>query len=158
MSASKTFALVKPIWNKLYTLSDVLKFIESRGFVIKEMRLRRLLPEDVDIFYEEHVGKSFYEAMRTYMCSGPVVGMLLSARPRPSGKDAIACWRSSLGATDSAKAAPGTLREGYGNKTGIMFQNVAHGSDSPEAAIREAGLWGWTLDAADKEKSSTTPP
>jgi len=142
-----TFAMVKPVWSDSYKLSDVIDFIEHHHFVIEEMRLRRLTPSDVDIFYEEHVGKHFYEAMRAYTCSGPVVGMVLSF---DSGLDeapigAVTHWRYYLGSTDSTKAESFTLRGLYGNKDGIMFQNVAHGSDSLQAAVREAKLWGWEL-------------
>jgi len=144
---TKTFALVKPLWSPSYRLSDVLAVIDDYAFIIEEMRLEKFTPIDVDIFYQEHVGKHFYEAMRAYMCSGPVVGMVLSSNV--SKNTAITCWRSVLGATDSAKAESSTLRGLYGNKSGVMFQNVAHGSDSPEAAIREAKLWGWTLEAKD---------
>jgi len=142
---TKTFALVKPILNDAYRLSDVLHFIEKHHFVIEEMRLRRLSPSDVDVFYQEHVGKTFYEGMKAYTCSGPVAGMILSIETCAEEENAVSEWRNVLGATDPLKAAPCTLRSLYGNKTGIMFQNVAHGSDGPEAAIREASLWGWPL-------------
>ena len=72
----RTFAMVKPVLPQ-YRLGDVIGFIEN-VFDIEEMRLRRLSPREVDEFYQEHVGKHFYEAMRTYMCSGPVVGMILA--------------------------------------------------------------------------------
>ena len=148
--------MVKPVCNASFKLGDVLNFIESHHFVIEEMKLRRLSPYDVDVFYQEHVGKHFYEAMRAYKCSGPVVGMILSLETdytffpeKPWEATAIYRWRHHLGATDPTKADAQTLRGLYGNKAGIMFQNVAHGSDGPEAAMREANLWGWVLTAWD---------
>jgi nucleoside-diphosphate kinase len=136
---NRTFAMIKPIWGDHYRLRNVLAFIENHEFTIETLHRRCLALSEVDVLYREHVGKSFYETMRTYMCSGPVVGMLLSHRQG----DVLARWRRALGATDSSKADPGTLRALYSNKIGVIFQNVAHGSDAPDAAFREAGLWGW---------------
>jgi nucleoside-diphosphate kinase len=171
---TKTFAMVKPAWSQTYALSDVIRFIENRFFTIEELRLQRLGSYNIDQFYREHTGKHFYKAMAKYMCSGPVVGMILSLDdvyafssetkdgkivlrtagegPPPSEPHeatAVYRWRHYLGATDSAKADPHSLRGLYGNKDGIMFQNVAHGSDGPEAATYEANLWGWCLGARD---------
>lgn len=126
---TKTFAMIKPIWSDSYRLSNVLHFIENHHFVIEEMKLQRLSKHDVDEFYQEHVGKHFYDAMRSYMCSGPVVGMVLSLESdyaffpetrdgritlrtnadgpppaEPHKATAIYRWRHYLGATDSAKS------------------------------------------------------
>ena len=145
---TRTFAMTKPFTT--VSIGTVITFIESIGFQIAEMRLRRFTPEDVDVFYQEHVGKHFFEAMKVYMTSGPVVGMILELDPRvaeslsmdPAGAtDAISHWRYCLGATDSAKADLYTLRGKYGNRDGIMFKNVAHGSDSPEAFERESAFF-----------------
>jgi nucleoside-diphosphate kinase len=155
---TKTFAMIKPVWGT-YCMSDVIGWITKNHFTIGAMKVKQLTPEEVDVFYQEHVGKHFYEAMRSYMSSGPVFGMILvadaseSPSKYPFENTAIYRWRKCLGATDSTKAEPHTLRALYGNKTGIMFQNVAHGSDTPEAAIREAGLWGWELTSRDVENS-----
>jgi nucleoside-diphosphate kinase len=142
----RTFALIKPFTNagRMFTgrLSSIIGIIEHRGLVIEEMKQVRLTPEEVDVFYQEHVDKFFYQDMKAYMLSGPVVPMILSIEGVPAMPDAaVVYWRHHLGATDSAKAANGTLRELYGNKDGLMYQNVAHGSDSLDAYARESALF-----------------
>jgi len=137
-----TFAMVKPRFTAGPLMGDVLNFIELHGFTVEEMKLVQLTFEDVAGFYKDYTGKPFYPAMSTYMTSGFVVPMILSL-PSPA-EDPTYCivqWRQLLGATDSSKALPDTLRGRYGNKNGTIFQNVAHGSDSEEAYARESAIF-----------------
>ena len=137
---TETFAMVKPVWSDRYRVGDALNFIEKSGFTIETMKLARLTRANVEAFYADYIQKPFFNSMATFMTSGPVVPMILSF----DGDDttiAITEWRKRLGATDSRVADPRTLRGMYGNKEGVLFQNVAHGSDSVAAFERESALF-----------------
>jgi nucleoside-diphosphate kinase len=82
--------------------------------------------------YAIHKGRSFYEGLIQYITSGPVVAMVLE------GPDAIQAARNTMGATNPVMAAPGTIRADFGMEIG---RNLVHGSDGPETAAFEIGLW-----------------
>ncbi|MGH7934456.1 MAG: nucleoside-diphosphate kinase, partial [Candidatus Binataceae bacterium] len=88
-------------------------------------------------FYAVHKGRPFFNSLCEYMSSGPVVVMALE------GERAIANWRELMGATDPAKAAPGTIRKDFGMD---IEQNAVHGSDAPETAISEVAFFFRGLD------------
>jgi nucleoside-diphosphate kinase len=151
---TRTFAMIKPFTTA--SIGTVITFIESIGFQIVEMQMRYFLPSDVAVFYQDYVEKPFFPPMSAYMTSAPVVGMILELDPRvaeslsmdPSGvTDAISHWRYCLGATDSSKADLYTLRGKYGNRDGIIFKNIAHGSDSVAAFERESKFFFGQLPA-----------
>ena len=96
------------------------------------MKLMRIPPQLAETHYEPHRGKPFYAGLVKFMTSSPVVVMALA------GKDAIAIARKMMGATFGSKAEPGTIRGDYGVSNSF---NLIHGSDSPEAAQKELGLF-----------------
>ena len=106
--------------------------IERAGLVIERMELANVTPEQAAANYAEHEGKPFYNGLIEYITSGPVVKMVVS------GEGAVKKMRTLMGATNPAEAAPGTIRGDFGL---IMDENVIHGSDSPESAEREIGIF-----------------
>ncbi|MCX7707709.1 MAG: nucleoside-diphosphate kinase, partial [Anaerolineae bacterium] len=91
-----------------------------------------ITPEFAHKHYEVHVGKPFFEGLIRYITSGPVVAMVLE------GTNAIDVARATMGVTNPAKAAPGTVRADFALELG---RNLVHGSDGPETAAFEIGLW-----------------
>ncbi len=132
MGIERTFAIIKTNAVKAGNVGRILSEIEGAGLVLKGMRLAHLTPEVCQEFYQEHVGKPFYPSLEAFMVEGPVVLMCLE------GENAILRWRDLMGATDPAKAAPGTLRAKYGEN---HTRNATHGSDSPASATRELGFF-----------------
>jgi nucleoside-diphosphate kinase len=123
--SQRTFAIIKPDAVKKRAMGKIMTRIEDEGFQIQAMRLLHLSPDDARGFYAVHRGKSFFEELALFMSSGPVVVLLLER------DEAIARWREIMGATDPAKAKPGTLRHTFGFS---IERNAVHGSDSPETA------------------------
>jgi nucleoside-diphosphate kinase len=132
MSVERTFAIIKPNAVKAGKVGEIISEIERAGLILRGMRLARLTPEVCKEFYQEHVGKGFYSSLEAFMVEGPVVLICLE------GENAILRWRDLMGATDPAKAAPGTLRARYAED---MTRNATHGSDSPASATRELGFF-----------------
>ena len=121
----------------------IIAHLQKEGFQIRAARLTRLTRPQAEKFYEVHRGRPFYEELVGFMSSGPCLPMALER------ENAVAHFRSVIGATDPAEAAPGTIRKLYAESKG---RNAVHGSDSPENGRREvgffftegeiAGLWG----------------
>ena len=132
MGIERTFAIIKFNAVKAGNVGRIISEIEGAGLVLRGMRLAHLTPEVCQEFYQEHVGKPFYPTLEAFMVEGPVVLLCLE------GADAIVRWRDLMGATDPAKAAPGTLRAKYGES---HTRNATHGSDSPASAARELGFF-----------------
>lgn len=144
---SITTAIIKPDAMEKKIAGVVFSRIEAEGFEIVECLLMQITREGAARFYAEHAARSFYPSLCAFMASRPVFGMVLER------EDAVAHWRRVLGATDSrvafaeASRTPDgadpspkpswPLRALYGNQ-GIIWRNVAHGSDSDAAALREA--------------------
>ncbi len=128
MAIQKTFGIIKPdaVSNKV--IGKILSIIEEKGLRIIGLKKVLLSENEAQMFYDVHKGKPFYEALIKFMISGPVIVMVLE------GDDAIANWRSIMGATDPAKAADGTIRKLFGSN---VQQNAVHGSDAPETAQQE---------------------
>mgnify|MGYP005809903497 CR=1 FL=1 len=128
----RTFAIIKPdaVGRKL--VGPIVTRIEQAGFRIAAMRQAHLTRREAEGFYAVHRGKPFFGGLTDFMSSGPVVLMVLEA------DGAIARWRDLMGATDPAKAAPGTLRREYGTSIG---SNATHGSDAPDTAAYEIGYF-----------------
>ncbi|KAB7499305.1 Nucleoside diphosphate kinase 7 [Armadillidium nasatum] len=125
----RTFAMVKP--DAVSKVGEIVTFIQDSGFEITQMKMVKLDQEQAKIFYEEHLGRSFYRDLVEYIASGPVVAMELV------GNDSIANWRKLLGPTDSEVArleVPDSLRAKFGTNN---QKNAAHGSDSTFSALRE---------------------
>ncbi|MBM3295507.1 MAG: nucleoside-diphosphate kinase [Candidatus Aminicenantes bacterium] len=124
----RTLAIIKPDAVKKNVIGRIVQRIEEEGFRIVEMRLVHLSKDDAKGFYIVHKDRPFYDSLTDFMSSGDAVVMLLER------EDAIATWRKVMGATDPAKAAPGTLRHAYGFS---IERNAVHGSDARETAAWE---------------------
>ena len=132
MTTERTFAIIKPNAVKAGHIGEILSEIERAALTLRGMRLARLTPDICKEFYQEHVAKPFYPTLESFMVEGPVVLLCLE------GENAIVRWRDLMGATDPAKAAPGTLRARFAES---ITRNATHGSDSPTSAQRELGFF-----------------
>ena len=132
MAIEKTYSMLKPDAVRNHHIGEIVSRIERAGLVIERMELANVTPEQAAANYAEHEGKPFYDGLISYITSGPVVKMVIS------GEGAVAKVRTLMGATNPAEAAPGTIRGDFGL---IMDENVIHGSDSPESAEREIGIF-----------------
>ena len=128
MSVQRTLAIVKPDGVANGSIGHVLARIEKEGFRVVAMRMEHLTREEAEGFYAVHRERPFFPALTTFMSSGPCVLLCLER------EDAIAKWRETMGATDPAKAAEGTLRKLHGTN---IERNCTHGSDAPETAAFE---------------------
>ena len=114
----------------------MLRRIEGKGYRVVALEMRALERETLERHYEEHRGKPFFEPLLEFMGSGPVVALVAE------GERVIEGFRSLAGATDPTTAAPGTVRGDLGRDWGVkVLQNLVHGSDSPESAAREIGIF-----------------
>jgi nucleoside-diphosphate kinase len=127
-----TFAIIKPDAVAAKLAGRIIQRIEDDGFQIRAMRMRRLSKPEAEGFYAVHRARPFFNSLTTFMSSGPVVVLALEA------PDAIAKWRTLMGATDPAKADAGTLRKEFGRS---IENNATHGSDAPETAAFELGYF-----------------
>ena len=132
MAIEKTYTMIKPDGVRNGHIGEIVNRFERAGLKIEQMRLEMVTPEQAKANYAEHEGKPFYDGLIAYVTSGPVVKMVVS------GEGAVAKVRSLMGATDPAKAAPGTIRGDFGL---FMDENVIHGSDSPASAEREISIF-----------------
>ena len=137
MARERTFAIVKPDAVKRNLIGEVIRRIEASGLQIAAARFLQLTKSDAEGFYAVHKERPFFGSLVEYMCSGPVMVMALE------GDDAIKRWRDLMGATDPAKAAPGTIRKDLGQS---VEANATHGSDAPETAAVEIAYFFRTLE------------
>ena len=128
----KTYIMIKPDAVENRHIGEIIHRIERSGLTIERMELGMVTLDQAKANYAEHEGKPFYDGLISYITSGPVVKMVIS------GEGAVAKVRTLMGATNPAEAAPGTIRGDFGL---IMDENVIHGSDSPESAEREIGIF-----------------
>lgn len=127
-----TFAIIKPDAVEAKQTGAILAAIEAGGFRIRAMRMLHLSRKQAEGFYAEHSHRPFFGELVEFMTRSPVVVLALE------GEDVVTRYRDLMGATDPAKAAPGTIRQKYGRSIG---ENVVHGSDSAEAAEREVAYF-----------------
>jgi len=128
----KTFAIIKPDAVERKLAGQILARIEQAGFTVKAMRLQHLTKREAEGFYAVHRERPFFGELTDFMSSGPCVLLALEA------PNAIQMWRDTMGPTDPAKAAPGTLRRDFGQSIG---RNATHGSDAPDTAAFELGYF-----------------
>jgi nucleoside-diphosphate kinase len=132
----RSLVLVKPDGVRRGLTGEIIRRIEAKGYTLVALELRSATPEILAAHYAEHEGKPFYEPLVEFMLSGPVAAMVLE------GERVIEGFRSLAGATDPTTAAPGTIRGDLGRDWGLKVQqNLVHGSDAPESAEREIGIW-----------------
>lgn len=132
MALERTLFIVKPDAVERNLIGKILAHVEDQGFRIVEARLGRLTREEAQTFYGEHQGKPFFNDLVEYMTSGPV---MLTCLEREGG---IARLREVVGATDPAQAAPGTVRQLFGQSKQL---NSVHASDSLASSNREVKLF-----------------
>lgn len=132
----QTLVLVKPDGVKRNLIGEIIRRIETKGYVIVDMKKLTPSRELLAKHYAEHEGKPFYEPLVEFMASGDVVAL------RVEGNRVIEGFRALAGATDPTAALPGTIRGDLGRDWGLKVQqNLVHGSDSIESATRELALW-----------------
>jgi nucleoside-diphosphate kinase len=129
----RTLALIKPDGVGRRLVGEIISRIERKGLTIAALELKNVSDELARAHYAEHEGKPFFPSLLEFITSGPVVAAILE------GPRAVAAFRQLAGGTDPVeKAAPGTIRGDLGLNTQL---NLVHGSDSPDSADREIGLW-----------------
>jgi nucleoside-diphosphate kinase len=132
MSKELTFSIIKPNAVKDHNIGNIISLFEKNGLSVAAAKLVNMTKEQSEEFYAEHKARPFFGELVDFMTSGPVLLMALY------GENAVAKNRELMGATDPAKAAPGTIRALYAKSVG---ENSVHGSDSPESAMRELNLF-----------------
>jgi nucleoside-diphosphate kinase len=128
----RTLAILKPDSVAAGRAGSILAHLEKEGFRIRGLKRTRMTSDQARDFYAVHRERPFFEGLVKFMTEGPV---LVAALERD---DAVAHLRKTMGATDSRKAEPGTLRNLYGTD---VERNAIHGSDSPENAAREIAFF-----------------
>ncbi|GAA4286694.1 nucleoside-diphosphate kinase [Georgenia daeguensis] len=132
----RTLVLIKPDGVARRLTGEVLRRVEAKGYSIVALEQRTVGADLLREHYAEHEGKPFFAPLVEFMSSGPVVAAVVE------GHRSIEGFRALAGATDPTTAAPGTIRGDLGRDWGTaVVQNIVHGSDSPESAAREIGLW-----------------
>ncbi|MEN9971646.1 MAG: hypothetical protein RLZZ606_416 [Actinomycetota bacterium] len=132
----QTLVLVKPDGVKRNLIGEIIRRIETKGYVIVDVKKLTPSRELLAQHYAEHEGKPFYEPLVEFMASGDVVAL------KVEGNRVIEGFRALAGATDPTAALPGTIRGDLGRDWGLKVQqNLVHGSDSVESATRELALW-----------------
>lgn len=123
MAVERTLAILKPDCIRKNLQGEVVARIQRAGFTILGMKTTRLTPGTAGAFYAVHKGRPFYDGLVEFMASGPCVPIALEK------ENAVADFRTLIGATDPKDAAPGTIRKLYADNKG---ENIVHGSDSAE--------------------------
>jgi len=127
-----TFAMIKPDAIEAKNAGKIIDLIEKNGFEIVRMEKIMLSKELAEEFYAVHQERPFFGELVEFVTSGPVIVMALEK------ENAVQAWRDLMGATNPANAAEGTVRKLYAQSIG---KNAAHGSDAPETAEDELGLF-----------------
>jgi nucleoside-diphosphate kinase len=132
MAVERTLVLAKPDAVRRALAGEILARFERRGLVVREAKLLTVDRKLAEEHYAEHREKPFFGELVEFITSGPTLALVLE------GEGAIATVRTTMGATNPAQAAPGTIR---GDLALSMPDNLVHGSDAPESAEREIALW-----------------
>ena len=137
MALERTLSILKPDATRRDLTGAINDRFERRGLRIVAQRRLRLTAKQAERFYLVHAERPFYRSLVDFMTSGPVVVQVLE------GPDAVALSREVMGATDPAKAAPGTIRKDFAES---IEANSVHGSDSPENAAQEIAFFFSAID------------
>ena len=129
---SRTFAMIKPDAVQAGNAGKIIAHIQQAGFRIVGMKLTQISRQQAEKFYEVHAARPFYGELVEFMSSGPSVVLALEA------ENAVTKWRETIGATDPAEAAEGTIRKLYAESKG---KNAVHGSDADETAAVEIAFF-----------------
>ncbi|WP_077616584.1 nucleoside-diphosphate kinase [Caenibacillus caldisaponilyticus] len=140
----RTFLMVKPDGVQRNLIGEIVGRFEKKGFKLVGAKLMQISRELAEKHYAEHKERPFFGELVNFITSGPVFAMVWE------GEGVIATARAMMGKTNPAEAAPGTIRGDFAVK---VSQNVIHGSDSPESAAREIGLFFDESELVDYEKT-----
>jgi nucleoside-diphosphate kinase len=132
MATNRTFTMIKPDAVEKNYIGPILAKINEAGFRIVAMKYTRLSKEEAGKFYEVHKERGFYGELVEYMSNGPIVAAILEK------ENAVADFRTLIGATNPAEAAPGTIRKLFAES---IAANAVHGSDSDENAAIEGNFF-----------------
>ena len=143
MPVSRTFVMVKPDGVRRGLVGPIVARLEAKGLVLTAMKLVAVSPEMAAKHYEEHRDRPFYPELVQFITQSPAVAMVWE------GREAVTVVRGLMGATDPAKAAPGTIR---GDWALSITENLVHGSDGDASADREMRIY-----FSDAELSGGTP-
>ncbi|MEE4219168.1 MAG: nucleoside-diphosphate kinase [Xanthomonadales bacterium] len=132
MTVERTLSIIKPDAVAKNVIGEIYSRFEKAGLTIVAARMKQLTPADAQRFYAVHEGKPFYDDLVSFMTSGPVMIQVLE------GENAIALNRELMGATNPQDAAPGTIRADFARS---IDANAVHGSDAPETAAYEIGVF-----------------
>ena len=132
MTEDQTYVMVKPDGVRRGLIGRIMQRFEDKGFRLCGLKMRMAPQELLKEHYSALINKPFFPQLMSYIGSGPVVCMCWT------GKDAPFAARGLIGATDPLKASTGTIRGDFGLVSG---RNIVHGSDSPDAAMKEISLW-----------------
>jgi nucleoside-diphosphate kinase len=130
--AEQTLVLIKPDAMQRRLAGEILARFEGRGLTVRAAKLVQVDTQLAEEHYAEHTEKPFFGELVAFITSAPTLALVLE------GDGAIKVVRTTMGATNPVDAAPGTIR---GDLALAMPDNLVHGSDSPESAKREIGLW-----------------
>ena len=128
----RTLLIVKPDAVKKNAIGDIIRRVEERGFVVRDIRMLTQTSEQAGEFYEVHKERPFYNDLVEFMTSGPCVPMVLAR------DDAVPFLREVVGATNPEEADEGTIRKAHGAN---VQNNAVHASDSPENAANEIAFY-----------------
>jgi len=128
----RTLILAKPDAYARGLSGEILARFERKGLVPVALRVLTMTRELAELHYAEHLEKPFFGELADFITSGPLVAMVLE------GSDAVAAARQVIGATNPLTAAPGSIRGDLAIATG---ENLVHGSDGPDSAVREIGIF-----------------
>jgi nucleoside-diphosphate kinase len=128
----RSLILVKPDAFARNLTGEIIARFERKGLRLVALRLMTMTRELAEQHYAEHVGKAFFDELVAFITSGPLVAMVLE------GEQAVDAARQVIGSTNPLEASSGSIRGDYAIAVG---QNMVHGSDSPESAAREVGLF-----------------
>lgn len=128
----RTFIAIKPDGVQRGLIGEIIQRFEKKGFTLVGMKAMKVSRELAETHYGEHKEKPFFGGLVDFITSGPVIAMVWE------GEGVIAASRKMIGATKPLESAPGTIRGDFGVTVG---RNIIHGSDAPETAQREIGLW-----------------
>ncbi len=129
---SRTFAIIKPDAVQNGHAGKIIAHLQAAGLRILGMKLTQISMPQARRFYEVHAQRPFYGELTEFMSSGPSVVLALEA------ENAVQKWRDTIGATDPAEAADGTIRKLYAESKG---RNAVHGSDADETAAAEIAFF-----------------
>lgn len=130
--SNRTFAIIKPDAVRNNVVGEIIATITQAGFKVLAFQKMKLTPEQAGAFYKVHKERPFYGELVNFMCSGPIVPIALEK------ENAVADFRTLIGATDPAEAADGTIRKMFATSKG---ENAIHGSDSDENAKNEIAFF-----------------